>query len=261
MKKNTNLIVVVPCHNGDFPLAEQLIAWIGELDGKLPFPILIAVDQTVDMNRVVPLFEAAKAIFEHARAITLQIPAGGWKPNAMFLASSKYVMENYECPFLWLEPDCVPLKSGWLADINEAYQKTPLRFMGAVVEQSGQKGLPAKHLTGCSVYPNDAYVDFERIAEVNSGRAAWDIGGGEKIVTASQNTTLIQHFWGSQDKPPVFVETRTVDAPENHVMLDFIKPNAVLFHRSKDGNLLAILRKNKPKQTPPKTPSQTKTLE
>jgi len=63
MNKNTNLLVVIATHNGDFNLTEKLVEWIGELDGLMPFPVLFWVDREVDMNRVVPLFEKAKTIF------------------------------------------------------------------------------------------------------------------------------------------------------------------------------------------------------
>lgn len=249
--KNNQVLVVIATFNGDLTLAENLINWISELDGKLPFPALIVVDQTVPQEKYAALFTLAKTVFSHVRLITIQVAAHGWKPNVMFLQAAKYVRDNYTLPFFWLEPDCVPLKSGWLANINEAYQNSPLRYLGAIVETTGQKGIPPKHLTGCSVYPNDAYDDFEAMPDVNAGRQAWDIGGGERIATASQHTPLIQHFWGQQDKPPVFIETRAADAPENHVMLDFVRKDAVLFHRSKEGNLIALLRKNKPTGVPP----------
>jgi len=249
--KNNSLLVVVSTHNGDFNLAENLIRWIGELDGatagpagcKLPYPCLLIVDQTVEQARWMALFNAAKKIFAHARVVTVQVPNTGWKPNTMFLTAAKYVHENYALPFLWLEPDCVPLKAGWLDDINKGYKESPLRYFGAVIEQTEQKNLPGRHLTGCSVYPNDAWEDFEKMAEVTSGRQAWDIAGAERIATAATNTGLIHHFWGQKDKPPVFVESREPNAPENHVLLNFIKPDAVLFHRNKTGDLIPLLRK------------------
>jgi hypothetical protein len=245
MNKNYILLAVIATHNGDFTHAENLIRWIGELDGKLPLPALIVVDQTVAPERCESLFKQAKEFFCHVRLITAQVSQTGWKPNKMFLVAAQYVRDNYGCPFLWLEPDCVPLKPNWLGDINMAYHESPLRYMGAIIEQTGQKGLPPKHLTGCSVYPNDAIDTFDKMASVTGGREAWDIAGGEKIATAAQNTPLIQHFWGEPTKWPVFVEQRAADAPDNHVMLDFLKPDAVLFHRDKEGTLIPILRKNK----------------
>lgn len=256
MNKNETLLVCISTHDGDFTNAENLIKWIGELEGKLPFPALIVVDQTVAQERYVELFKQAREVFSHVRLITAQVSQSGWKPNKMFLVAAQYVRDNYSCPFLWLEPDCVPLKSGWLADINQAYHESPLRYMGAIIEQTGQKGLPPKHLTGCSVYPNDAVDTFDKMSSVTGGREAWDIAGGEKIATAAQNTPLIQHFWGEPTKWPVFVETRAADAPDNHVTLDFLKPDAVLFHRCKMGDLIPILRNGRQNLVPAAPPTQ-----
>ena len=241
--KNSKLLVVIGTHNGDFQQAENLVNWIGELDGRLEFPALIVVDQTVEQSRYTELFKKAKEVFSHVRLLTAQIPAIGWKPNKMFMIAAKYVRDNYSLPFLWLEPDCVPLKSGWLADIAQAYAQSPLRYMGAIIEQTGQRGLPPKHLTGCSVYPNDAFNDFDSMPSVTNGSSAWDIAGADRIATAAQNTPLIQHFWGEPTKWPVFFETVPAGAPDNHVGLNFINPSAVMFHRDKEGTLMPVLRK------------------
>jgi hypothetical protein len=269
--KNQKIVVVIAAHSGDFEQASRLINWIGELDGKLPYWLIIAVDQTVEVPRFTALHEAAKKVFNFVRTITLKVPETGWKPNTMFMYCAKYVHDNFSLPFLWLEPDCVPLKPGWLDAIAGAYNNSGLRYMGAIIEQTGQKNLPPRHLTGCSVYPNDAFETFDKMAEVTGGRQAWDIAGGELVATAAQNTPLIHHFWGEPKKWPVFVETKTPDMPENNVMLDFIKPEAVLFHRDKDSTLIPLLRKAKPaaeltdaeleKLTAPETPAPNTALE
>jgi hypothetical protein len=120
-----------------------------------------------------------------------------------------------------------------------------MKYMGAIITQEGQTGLPPKHLTGCSIYPPDAFTTFNAMTPVTNGSQAWDIAGGEKIVNASQNTPLIHHFWGEPGKWPLFVHQRRVSSPENEVMLDFIKPEAVLFHRAKGGDLIPLLRNRK----------------
>jgi hypothetical protein len=243
MNKSNSLLTVIATHNGDFGNASDLITWIGELDGKLPFPLLIVVDQTVAADRYTELFKRALEVFSHVRVLTVQVGATGHKPNKMFMVAAQYVKDNYALPFLWLEPDCVPMKRNWLADLNEAYHESPLRYMGAIISQEGQKGLPAKHLTGCSIYPNNAVDDFDAITNVTNGTTAWDIATGEKIVNAAQNTNLIHHFWGEPAKWPVFVESRKPDSPDNEVMVDFVRTDAVLFHRAKQGDLIPLLRK------------------
>lgn len=243
-----NLLTVIACHNKDLDQAQRLVGWIGELNvppRKVPAPLLIVVDQTVSPERYTALHEEGKKVFSHVRTITVSVLKQGW-PSAcdtMFMSAARYVRDNYTLPFLWLEPDCVPLKPEWFEELKGAYNGCNMRYLGAVIEQSGQKGMPAKHLTGCSVYPNDSFDDFDKMPEVTSGRQPWDIAGGERIATAAQNTPLIQHFWGGEKTPPVFVESRAPDAPGNYVMLDFLKPEAVLFHRDKPGNLIPLLRK------------------
>jgi hypothetical protein len=250
--KNNNLLVVLPTYSGDLDAAERLLNWIRELDGRLDNPILIVVDQTVAAVDYTRLFELAKTVFSHARVLTLQVSGQGWKPNTMFLRAAEYVNQHYKAGFLWLEPDCVPLCAGWLAELETAYHASPLQYMGAIIEQTTQKDLPAKHLTGCSIYPNDAVELFDKMPDVTSGRKAWDIAGGEKVATKAQNTKLIQHFWGeSQEKGPVFVAKRITEDPSNYVMLDFLDKDACLFHRTKTHGLITLLQEER-KKNPPK---------
>jgi hypothetical protein len=250
---NLKPIVVIAAHAGDFEQASRLVNWIGELDTKLAYSVIIAIDQTVDAPRYTALHQEAKKIFSFARTITLKVPESGWKPNTMFMYCAKYVMDNFRTPFLWLEPDCVPLKRRWLDALTAAYNDSAMRYLGAVIEQTGQKNLPPRHLTGCSVYPNDAFLTFDKMPEVTSGRQAWDIAGGELVASAAQNTPLIHHFWGGPKTWPVFVDPVPAERPENHVGLDFIRKDAVLFHRDKESTLIPLLRKQMAAQTPPKT--------
>jgi hypothetical protein len=77
---------------------------------------------------------------------------------------------------------------------------------------------------------------------VRSGQQAWDIGCAEAVVPKSADTKLIQHYWGLPELPPVFVKARDADSPKNFLTLDFIKPEAVIFHRDKTHSLLPLLR-------------------
>ena len=66
----------------------------------------------------------------------------------------------------------------------------------------------------------------------------------------SHNTPLIQHFWGKPDLAPTFREVKGEHDPENTIPMGFIKPEAVLWHRSKDGTLIDLLRARKNTETP-----------
>ena len=249
------LLVVLPYYNGDFELAKKLSEWIVNLGTCKPHSMLLAADDTVPGDKARELMNILRPVFHETRTMLIPVPAKTpeaprWIPNEMFLSAARQVKANYKLPFLWLEADCVPLCEGWLQKIAEAYAACPKRFMGPIVHQEGQMGLPADHLTGCSVYPNDAIDLIGPIDSIKKGSTAWDIGSAGTVVPKASNTNLIHHFWGNKDLPPVFVENRDVDDPPNFVTLDFIRKDAVMFHRSKDGNLIKILRKA---MTPPVT--------
>jgi hypothetical protein len=239
------LLVVLPYHAGDLAQAKTLLDWCSQLQDGQPnqFPALLVADSAVPADALKQLHALAKCVFATVRTITTTVTKTGVTANQMFLWASHYIHDNYRLPFLWLEPDCVPLAATWLNDIASAYAKSPMRYLGAVIEQTGQANMPAKHLTGCSVYPNDAWERFSKMKAVTDGTSAWDIAGGLEVAESSQDTPLIQHFWGpDKDGAPVFVAERKPDSPQNHVMLDFIKPGAVLFHRVKGDSLINLLR-------------------
>jgi hypothetical protein len=67
---------------------------------------------------------------------------------------------------------------------------------------------------------------------------------------------LIQCYYGTRELPPIFVAQRTEQSLINHIALDYIKPEAVLFHRNKDQSLIPLLREKlfKVKENQPVSP-------
>lgn len=244
-RKNMNqpLLVVLPYHSGDFKIAKKLLDWISELGSCKPHSMLLCADSAVPQEQMRELMDIARPNFVRVTTMIVTVPASAaWKPNEMFLAAARQVKETCKLPFLWLEADAIPIYAGWLDDIAEAYKECPARFMGSIIKQTGQVGLPAEYLNGVAVYPNDAIEIFEKIATIKDGTQAWDIGGASVVVPRSMNTPLIFHYYGTKELPPVFVAARASDAPKNHVMLDFVPFTAAIFHRSKGGELIDLLR-------------------
>lgn len=244
---NHPLLVVLPYHAGDIDLARKLVEWIAELGSCEPHSLLLCADAAAPRDKIVELMELARPHFLKVQTMLVTVPAPSegktvWPPNVMFLNAARQVRECYKFDFLWLEPDAIPLHAGWLDDISEAYGECPLRFMGSIIEQEGQVGLPPKYLNGVAVYPNNAFDVFDKIASVKDSSQAFDIGSASVVVARSANTPLIQHYYGTKELPPVFVEAPTPDAPKNHVTLAFISNRAAIFHRSKDGKLIDLLK-------------------
>jgi hypothetical protein len=138
--------------------------------------------------------------------------------------------KRIEGPFLWIEPDCVPVKSDWLHLISHAYQSGGKPFMGNVVDsfinQHTRTRVP-RHMTGNAVYPDKAYLHAPRLME--AAGTPWDVYAAEQILPKCHLTDLFQH------------EFR---APEIRTLNEFntiIKPNTALYHSDKFAAIARLL--------------------
>lgn len=244
--KTINLTVVIPFHSGDLKLAQELVAWIVEIGLYKNHSLLLAFDSAVPPQAAIEMAKIAKPRFNTVWAIPIHVPPQrqGWIAGSdyMFLQIAKYIQQHTKFPFLWLEPDCIPLCQSWLADLSQSYAMTPMRYMGTIIKQSTQPELPKEHMTGCGIYPNNAHSEFDTLKPVVDGTMAFDLAGSTVVMGSVKDTKLIQSFWGQQDLAPVFVSKRQADSPKNHLELGFLKQEAVLFHRDKTHSLIPLLR-------------------
>jgi len=247
-----SLLLVIPYHQKDAVLAKQLINWMSELQpmGYLQ-PCMIACDNTVDRETQAEIFKLAKATFSTVDLLRIPVPLDrqGWIPgsNFMFEKVAQTIQECIKLPWLWCEPDCVPLRESWLDALSEMYAVQSKRFMGAWVDTK-QPGMPERHLAGCAIYDSHAYDGMK--AFTASSSVAFDIGAAGFTVMRSHNTPLIQHFWGKPDLAPTFREVKGEYDPENTIPMGWLKPEAIFYHRCKDGTLIDLLRARKNTETP-----------
>lgn len=240
----TPLLVVVPYCQKDVAIAQELVAWIAEIKTPQAAAILLVADNTVPRDQVSQIANIARNTFNFVKTALVPVSPGGWPPNKMFLAAANQIHEQYRWPFLWLEPDAIPLAPTWLEELENAYNDCPKRFMGPIIKQDNNPALPKEHLTGCSVYPADAYRIFKGMEDVKSGKSAWDIAGASAVLPKAMHTDLIFHFWGQPDLPPTFVVRKEPgkDYPRNTFDLSKIPTGSVIMHRNKDGTLIKCLR-------------------
>lgn len=243
---NTPLLVVLPYSQKDAPAAKRLLEWIAELKGPFDHPaILLAADTLVPHDQKLELNALAKTIFTHAETMIVTAPVP--KDNnyhvpaaVMFEQAMRQVDQVYKWNWLWLEPDCVPLKPGWLSLLTDAYNSQPKRFMGALIETT-QPNVPKVHLAGIAIYPNCAHADLKGFC--NGTKGAFDMQMASFVVPRAVNTPLLMHVWGGVDDPPKFHAVMPEKPGKNDGTLDVIRKDAVLFHRNKDGSLIDLLKK------------------
>jgi hypothetical protein len=237
------LLLTLPYCQKDVALASKVLDWMIELSPLYAHSCLLVADDAVPHEQKRELQKKAHGAFYFAETINVRVPADrqGWPlgPNFMFTAAARQVAEAYKLPWLWFEPDAVPLVPTWLDRIESAYKLSPKRFLGTHIPSEGQPDVPPVHLSGCAVYAADAYLGLQPLI---TGKVPFDMAAAGYSVPRSTHTPLMQHYWGSQDLAPTFKEDPTPLDPKNTLPLSFLKAEAVMFHRCKDGSLIDLLR-------------------
>lgn len=246
-----SLLCAIPYCPKDSATAERLLNWIEELDsGQSVFFInghsaLLAADSAVPRETMQKIHSLAKKSFRHVETIVITVPTGkqtwGSATKIMFENVASQVSQCYKLPWLWLEPDCVPLVPGWIEFLCDEYRMCPKRFMGAIVTQEQMRqGTP--HMAGPGIYPHDCY---QQLTPYLSSGEHFDLAIAPHVLPRAIDTPLIHHFWGTPELAPTFKPVKEPGDAQNVMTPDQIRRKAVLWHRNKDGTLIEILRERR----------------
>lgn len=241
------LIVTLPYCSKDHAHALRLLKWMQELDGHLEHSLLLVADDAVPMENKKAMDAFGKSLFSHCETIPLKCPApvgdNYHVPAAfMFLKAMGHIDSCYKHNWIWLEPDAVPLRAGWLDTLALAYDECPKRFLGSTAEQQ-QEGVPSKVFFATALYPNCAYEELKPFCDGKT--QAFDMAFSEYVLPRAQSSHLFHHRFGAPNDPPTFKETKLPTDGVNVGTLDMIPKEAVLFHRNKDGSLIELLNKQR----------------
>jgi hypothetical protein len=240
---NSHLLLTLPYCTKDAMLLRKCVHWMRELqpDGYNHSCLLVA-DNDVPHEQKAELQKLCKGLFSYAETMIVAVPQEmqGWPlgPNYMFASAARQIAEAWRLPWLWLEPDATPLRPGWLDTIGNNYAIRGKRFMGTIIPSENQPDMPPLHLSGCSVYDNQAYYGLQPFTGTKLG---FDIAAAGFTVPRASHFAPMQHFWGKHDKAPTFNLDPTKEQ-ESVLGYDFILPDSVTFHRCKDGSLIDLLR-------------------
>lgn len=181
--------------------------------------------------------------FENATLITTEEHYSGWPEasNWMWYCCAEYIAKYLKEPFLWLEPDAVPIKPGWLNKIAGEYNGG---YLGHQYKFDNPHGpfAPIDVMSGIAVYPTTAFAQIGGIIKARP-KQAWDVSACGPMVKNGTHTNLIHHFFGQKGLPPTFVSAKVNGLPVNAKAVSEIPSEAVLFHRNKDGSLINLLGK------------------
>jgi hypothetical protein len=221
------LLVIIPYCTNDGAQAERLIDFIFTLNDRNPSGhcLLVAAPEVhAEMKTKIQI--SAEVTFETSSMIEI----GAWskpsvikpqKTNEIFEFAAKYIHEHSDWPFLWLEPDCAPLKAGWLDTLTAAYFNQPKKFFGSFMQfklKRGDEEIKKICMARVGIYPNDAAdimkLDFNSITP-------FEFPTCDRVIPKATKTWLIQQS-------------------NYRLATDKIKGESVLLHSDKNGLLLKV---------------------
>lgn len=239
------MLCVLAFHKGDKEAARTLLQWIVELGGVSKHELALVPAMGL---AVMDLVEIVEKSFTKVHIIEMYEDAQGWPqgPNKMWEIAARTIANPHPKalpkpqPWLWLEPDAVPLVPEWMDKIEAEYTEKKMPFMGDIVEDDPQHNVE-KHMSGIGVYPPQ--VDCYTARMLALGPEAWDTFFRGEFLPYTAETKLIQHlFWQSHNPTvaPTFPDQSS---------LSLLQKDAVIFHRVKDSSLIDRLReKRNPKE-------------
>lgn len=231
--------VVFPLCNKDGALLLENLKWQAELDGRKEFDCTIAIEHGTRTKSVQACMDAAAESYDSIETFFYpRAPKPKWPnaPNWVFQHTARY-MQRQQSPWFWMEPDCLPLKPGWLTLWNERYFAAGKPIMGFIIPNMG-------HANGTAIYP----ANFPSICRraMTCTDVAWDgLMKAETIHLTENAPDLMCHVWGIKGgramicggEPAIFDSQEDVDR--------WVNLNAVLFHRSKNTTLIERLRERR----------------
>lgn len=231
------IIVAMPFGNKDALLAVDNLQWMIDMGQEPEFDCLLSFDAVTNSAWVYKMKSLAERVFKGVMLVNYPRPPKAEWPNApnwVFQKTALYIHKNLNRPWLWKEPDMLPLKSDWLQQLQAEYERCNQPFMGSIVP-----GMT--HCNGTAIYPGN-YPD-----RCPAGMACVDIAfdsahKAEMVPYCHNAIHLMQHVWGLHQGQPHPSAGQPMQFREQWQVDRWISPQAVTFHRMKNNSLIRLLK-------------------
>lgn len=231
------MTVVFPFCQKDACCLERLLRWIGQLGGVGHHAAVLIADGKVSYQEAFRLKHLANDIFGVTKLFATE-PVEGWIRGSNTLFQKAATIFTH-LPFLFVEPDAVPIRATWIDEIEAEFEKDSSKFLGAMVRHNTD-GFPNPYLEGCAVYPAGTWNILEHLFTLEK---SWTLACASAVVPRARNSSLFQHFWGQPGASPTFIAENVKNPPANALRLSYVSKETALFHRNKDGSLIRLLSK------------------
>lgn len=217
------ILVMLPYCKDNAPQAERLIDGIYHLEGKQKQTHHIVIAHHADVHEEMRQRIKMSAEIAFAGVEVLEIrKLSGERPFKFQEIYSAFMqcaqsLNQFIWPWLYLEPDCSPLKTGWLDTLATAYFNQPRRYLGLELKAMAPDGKSVTHnfISRTAIYPANAVLDLVSPSEQQN---LPEHRFSHVILPKASTTKLIQ-------------QARITTADD----LAKLRPDAVLVHGDKNG--------------------------
>jgi len=162
------LTVINFCVN-DSAQADQLLEFIFAQNGRkqLPGHILLAHTADIDKEMLARIKISAELAFAGVHTFEVKPLADKVAPkwkccNSAFKQVANHIAKEFREAFLWLEPDAIPTKAGWLEKLDSTYNAQPKHYLGNRMKMV-QQGKDLFFMARSGIYPNNAATDYQEL--------------------------------------------------------------------------------------------------
>lgn len=180
------VLVIFPFHAADQESALRTAAWIQKLGTVEKHQALIVHDRFSDPHIANEIKAELSHAFRHVVQMPLREGAPGIKgTNLLFRRAVRQVAASSAGPFLWMNPDSIPLREGWLDAIEVAYKMLPKgkRFLGCYCADS------VPRMAAVGVYPQDCEEHAPNLVMADAN--PFHLNAAPQIVPQMAHTELI----------------------------------------------------------------------
>lgn len=230
-----SMALVYPFCAKEGMFALKLMQWITEITPPQNRLLVISHDFQTPPSMVEAVADNAKRVFSQIKVLSYSPPlADQWPPTVAFKAAAFY-MQKVGSPWLWTEPDAVPIKPNWLDKLEQVYWGCGKAFAGPIIPDLG-------HMNGTGIYPPNTPKRIPRAFDLM--RTAWDVSmKGEMIWDCYNLYPIFFHAWTSDgDAFHPYIGGNVPSFPRGGNLMNQIHKEAVVFHRNKDLTLIDRLR-------------------
>lgn len=278
-----NMTVALPVSRFDADLFTALLAVLKKFGPYRNYDCVLMPTEEMRLDAESWKLEL-QSVFQSVELVAFDLQVVGWPmaPNRHFRRAAEWIANNKpDRPWLWMEPDLLPVKPAWLDALYDEYDRARKPFMGCVVPTRVKRVVGGqvingqiiggevyddhhgKHMVGAGIYPGTfgstsvvlQTVDMQASVNLPS-IPAFDISLANEVVYNAYATRLIQHNWETRnyrEDGGTIVCEQTEKNPNYHRNKP-IRPEVVLLHGCKDFSLAQIVVAKNINQFIPHTP-------